>query len=246
MLIKRVFLGCLASGILALVALTSGQAQAPSTLLLIRGATIIDGLSDTPLGDRSLLVEGNTIREVLPADAPAPAGARTLKWTLPSPRWPKALTLVPAKRASTEAAACVMKPAIASTATEMSCLAAGPSFFSASEMLSRRRQKSSACASLAAIAAAASSLHVPQGRAQQVSNSVGTEPPKLKAPANAADCHMHTYDPARFPMPPNPRAAPANATQVVNSDEPAILFPMAPASSLQPPAAPPRLSRSAP
>ena len=43
-------------------------------------------------------------------------------------------------------------------------------------------------------------------------NSVGTEPPKLKAPANAADCHMHTYDPMRFPMPPNPRAAPTNAT----------------------------------
>jgi predicted TIM-barrel fold metal-dependent hydrolase len=48
--------------------------------------------------------------------------------------------------------------------------------------------------------------------AQQVPNSVGTEPPKLKAPANACDCHMHTYDPGRFPMPPNPRAAPANAT----------------------------------
>src|SRR5207247_6583820 len=55
-------------------------------------------------------------------------------------------------------------------------------------------------------------IHVGQSHAQQVPNSVGTEPPKLKAPANAADCHMHTYDPARFPMPPNPRAAPTNAT----------------------------------
>src|SRR5207247_10381477 len=55
-------------------------------------------------------------------------------------------------------------------------------------------------------------IHVGQGHAQQVPNSVGIEPPKLKAPANAADCHMHTYDPARFPMPPNPRAAPTNAT----------------------------------
>jgi D-galactarolactone isomerase len=55
----------------------------------------------------------------------------------------------------------------------------------------------------------------PRGaQAQQVPNSVGTEPPKLKAPANACDCHMHTYDPARFPMPPNPRAAPTNATVV--------------------------------
>ena len=67
-------------------------------------------------------------------------------------------------------------------------------------------------ASMAAITATTSGLHVGQGHAQQVPNSVGIEPPKLKAPANAADCHMHTYDPARFPMPPNPRAAPTNAT----------------------------------
>src|SRR6266700_3850025 len=66
-------------------------------------------------------------------------------------------------------------------------------------------------ASVAAIAAAASGLRIEQGQAQQVPNSVGTEPPKLKAPANAADCHMHTYDPARFAMPPNPRKAPSNA-----------------------------------
>jgi len=44
-----------------------------------------------------------------------------------------------------------------------------------------------------------------------VSNSTGTEPPKLKAPANAADCHMHIYNPAQFAMPPSPRVAPANA-----------------------------------
>src|SRR4051794_32171933 len=62
-----------------------------------------------------------------------------------------------------------------------------------------------------AAVAAASSLP-PPGHAQRVPNSSGTEPPKLKAPPNAADCHMHTYDPARFPMPPNPRAAPSNAT----------------------------------
>src|SRR5450432_4004151 len=46
-----------------------------------------------------------------------------------------------------------------------------------------------------------------QGRA--VPNSVGTAPPKLKAPANACDCHHHIYDPARFPMVPTPgRPAP--------------------------------------
>ncbi len=33
----------------------------------------------------------------------------------------------------------------------------------------------------------------------QVPNSGGTAAPKLKAPANACDCHMHLYDAARFP-----------------------------------------------
>src|SRR6476620_8120778 len=32
-----------------------------------------------------------------------------------------------------------------------------------------------------------------------VPNSSGSEPPQLKAPANACDCHMHIYDGARFP-----------------------------------------------
>ncbi len=73
----RVFLGFLVVAILALAALTCGQAQAPSTLL-IRGATIIDGVSDAPLRDRSLLIEGNSIRDLLPADAAAPAGAQVL------------------------------------------------------------------------------------------------------------------------------------------------------------------------
>src|ERR1700748_3103163 len=35
--------------------------------------------------------------------------------------------------------------------------------------------------------------------AQQVPNSAGTDAPKLKAPANACDCHMHIYDGDRFP-----------------------------------------------
>jgi D-galactarolactone isomerase len=38
-----------------------------------------------------------------------------------------------------------------------------------------------------------------------VPNSAGTESPKLEAPANACDCHMHIYDPARFPMVPSQR-----------------------------------------
>jgi len=77
MRIRRVFLGFLVTGILVLTAPTHSQAQAPSTLL-ITGATIIDGLADAPVRDRSLLIEGNTIRGLLPAGAPAPAGAQVL------------------------------------------------------------------------------------------------------------------------------------------------------------------------
>jgi D-galactarolactone isomerase len=44
-----------------------------------------------------------------------------------------------------------------------------------------------------------------------VPNSGGTEPPTLKAPARACDCHMHIYDGARFPMAPSERVAPTNA-----------------------------------
>lgn len=36
-------------------------------------------------------------------------------------------------------------------------------------------------------------------RAQQVPNSAGTEPAKLKAPPGACDCHHHIYDEVRFP-----------------------------------------------
>lgn len=43
---------------------------------------------------------------------------------------------------------------------------------------------------------------------QAVPNSSGTAPPKLKAPANAADCHIHIYDPRFQP----PVAKPLNGT----------------------------------
>ena len=63
-----------------------------------------------------------------------------------------------------------------------------------------------------AVLAAAGIAGTHEARAQvTVSNSTGTESPKLKAPADAADCHMHIYDPARFAMPPSPRVAPTNA-----------------------------------
>jgi D-galactarolactone isomerase len=44
-----------------------------------------------------------------------------------------------------------------------------------------------------------------------VPNSSGSEAPHLKAPANACDCHMHIYDPARFRMAPVQRVAPTDA-----------------------------------
>ena len=68
MRIARAAFGLLVTTVLALATPSDSRAQAPSTLL-IRGATIIDGVSDTPLRDRALLIEGNTIRDVLPAGA---------------------------------------------------------------------------------------------------------------------------------------------------------------------------------
>ena len=62
------------------------------------------------------------------------------------------------------------------------------------------------------VALATTGVHAREAGAQiQVPNSTGTALPKLKAPANATDCHMHIYDPARFPMPPSQRVAPTNA-----------------------------------
>src|ERR1700731_1719093 len=67
-------------------------------------------------------------------------------------------------------------------------------------------------ASLVAMAAATAALSAREGEAQQAPNSSGTEPAKLKAPANACDCHMHIYDP-RFPESnPRPGLNPTNAT----------------------------------
>ena len=49
------------------------------------------------------------------------------------------------------------------------------------------------------VAASASPLQVRDGFAQQVPNSSGSEPAKLKAPPGACDCHHHIYDAVRFP-----------------------------------------------
>jgi len=56
-------------------------------------------------------------------------------------------------------------------------------------------------------AGAAAGFLVGGGRnaaAQQVKWSSGTEPPKLKAPANSCDCHHHIYN-AKYPV--DPRSA---------------------------------------
>jgi predicted TIM-barrel fold metal-dependent hydrolase len=69
------------------------------------------------------------------------------------------------------------------------------------DMIERRKFVRGAVATIAAIS----------GKAQEAPNSVGTGHPKLKAPAHACDCHIHIYDPARFPLTPNLRVAPARA-----------------------------------
>jgi D-galactarolactone isomerase len=58
--------------------------------------------------------------------------------------------------------------------------------------------------------AAVSGLSARGASAQTIPWSSGTEPPKLKAPANACDCHMHIYN-GRFPIAPNATLKPADA-----------------------------------
>jgi D-galactarolactone isomerase len=65
----------------------------------------------------------------------------------------------------------------------------------------------------AAAAAVTGAFGATASRAQQaVPNTTGTDPATVKAPPNAADCHMHIYDP-RFPESnPRPGQNPKNAT----------------------------------
>ena len=51
-------------------------------------------------------------------------------------------------------------------------------------------------------------MNSPADALQAVPNSSGTEPPRRKAPANSADCHIHIYDPRFTP----PTAKMSNAT----------------------------------
>jgi D-galactarolactone isomerase len=65
-------------------------------------------------------------------------------------------------------------------------------------------------AGVLAMTAAASGLGMRGAGAQQVPYSTGTEAPKLKAPANACDCHMHIYD-AKYPVAPSATLKPPDA-----------------------------------
>jgi predicted TIM-barrel fold metal-dependent hydrolase len=58
--------------------------------------------------------------------------------------------------------------------------------------------------------AAATALPSEQAAAQPVKWSAGTEPARLRAPANAADCHHHIYD-ARYPADPKAALRPGDA-----------------------------------
>ncbi len=62
-----------------------------------------------------------------------------------------------------------------------------------------------------AMATAGTGIGLRSADAQQVPWSTGTEQPKLKAPANACDCHMHIYD-AKYPIAPTATLKPADAT----------------------------------
>src|SRR6266536_1443469 len=74
-------------------------------------------------------------------------------------------------------------------------------------IIDRRRLMKTA--GVMALAAAAGTVGSDQAFAQQVPWSSGTETPKLKAPANACDCHMHIYD-AKYPVAPNATLKPAD------------------------------------
>src|ERR1019366_3863949 len=65
-------------------------------------------------------------------------------------------------------------------------------------------------AGMAALAATTTGLSLRTGSAQAVPYSAGTELPKLKAPPNACDCHMHIYN-SRFAAAPGVGPHPVDA-----------------------------------
>src|SRR5262249_28671373 len=63
---------------------------------------------------------------------------------------------------------------------------------------------------LKAVPGVALAAHARPAFAQAVKWSAGAETPKLKAPANATDCHHHIYD-AKYPVDPKATLRPADA-----------------------------------
>jgi D-galactarolactone isomerase len=63
----------------------------------------------------------------------------------------------------------------------------------------------------AAAVAGAVAARPPRAAAQQVKWSAGTEIPKLRAPADTADCHHHIYD-AKYPVDPRSTLRPGDAS----------------------------------
>jgi D-galactarolactone isomerase len=78
------------------------------------------------------------------------------------------------------------------------------------ERMSSDRRDFMKAAGVLAMTTAASSLGMRGASAQQVPYSAGTEAPKLKAPANACDCHMHIYN-AKYPVDPSATLKPPDA-----------------------------------
>ncbi len=82
-------------------------------------------------------------------------GWLTLKWMLPSPKWPKGTGRQPGTISSTRALARSISSGMRPTGTETSCLILPPSCLCTSESSSRSRQKACAWARLEASAASA-------------------------------------------------------------------------------------------
>src|SRR5262245_33202693 len=78
------------------------------------------------------------------------------------------------------------------------------------ERVSTDRRDFMKAAGVLGMTIAASSLGLRGAHAQQVPYSAGTEAPKLKAPPNACDCHMHIDD-AKYPTAPSATLKPPDA-----------------------------------
>ena len=76
--------------------------------------------------------------------------------------------------------------------------------------LSHSRRELLKAAGALAVVTTGIGIGVRRADAQRVPYSTGTELPKLKAPANACDCHMHIYD-AKYPIAPTATLKPSDA-----------------------------------